>query len=92
MYDWAAGKFGLPTEGGLAKWILFRKNIESGDCAYYFCLAPKDSTDQDLAIASGQGWNIECCFESCKAEDKRRLYHRGRRIVWRRKNQNQMET
>jgi SRSO17 transposase len=68
VYDWAAGKFGIPTEGGLAKWILFRKNIESGDCAYYFCLAAKDSTAQDLAIASGQRWNIECCFESCKQE------------------------
>jgi len=31
-------------------------------------LAPADATAQDLAIAAGQRWNIECCFEATKQE------------------------
>jgi SRSO17 transposase len=69
IYDWAAGKFGVPTESGLVKWALFRRSIESpDDLAYYLCLATADATANDLAIASGQHWNIECCFETAKQE------------------------
>jgi SRSO17 transposase len=31
-------------------------------------LAPADATPQDLAIAAGQRWNIESCFEAAKQE------------------------
>jgi len=69
VYDWAAAKYGVPTEDGLVKWMLFRRSIESPDeVAYYMCLAPADATPQDLAVAAGQRWNIECCFESAKQE------------------------
>ena len=69
VYDWAAGRFGVPNESGLVKWMLFRRSVDLPDeIAYYMCLAPGDTTPQDLAIAAGQRWNIECCFEAAKQE------------------------
>jgi SRSO17 transposase len=69
VYDWAAGRFGTPNESGLVKWMLFRRSVDSPDeLAYYMCLSPHDATPQDLAIAAGQRWNIECCFEVTKQE------------------------
>ena len=69
VYNWAAGRFGVSDESGLVKWMLFRRSVESPDeLAYYMCLAPGDAMPQDLAIAAGQRWNIECCFEVTKQE------------------------
>jgi len=69
VYDWAAGRFGIPDESGLVKWMLFRRSVDSPEeLAYYMCLAPAEATPQDLAISAGQRWNIECCFETTKQE------------------------
>ena len=69
VYDWAGGRFGVPTETGLIHWLLVRRSIDDPDeCAYYFCAAPPQVTMQELAVAAGQRWSIECCFESAKQE------------------------
>lgn len=36
--------------------------------SYFYCLAPENVTIEELAIASGKRWNIECCFETAKQE------------------------
>jgi len=68
LYDWAASTFGLPTEAGLVRWLLVRRHIQTGEHAYYFCTALPDATARDLAVAAGQRWAIETCFESSKQE------------------------
>lgn len=69
LYDWAAASFGMPMEGGLRKWVLFRRSIEKPEeYAYYMCLAPADVTAQELVKAAGSRWNVECCFETTKQE------------------------
>lgn len=69
VYDWAAGQFGAPTDHGLVRWVLIRRSIENPtERAYYLCTALPESTMQDLAIAAGQRWSIECCFEAAKQE------------------------
>lgn len=69
VYNWAAGQFGAPTDHGLARWVLIRRSIEDPtERAYYLCTALPESTAQDLAVAAGQRWAIECCFESAKQE------------------------
>ena len=78
VYDWAGGRLGVPTETGLVNWLLIRRDVTSGgditsggephEYAYYLCAAPPDATLQNLAIAAGQRWEIECCFESAKQE------------------------
>ncbi len=69
VYDWTAGRLGAPTDSGLVKWLLVRRSVEApADRAYYLCTAPADAAGQDLAIAAGQRWAIECCFEATKQE------------------------
>jgi len=69
VYDWAAGQFGAPTDHGLIRWLLVRRNVEDPtDRAYYLCTAPPDATGQDLAVAAGQRWAIETCFQTAKQE------------------------
>ncbi len=69
VYDWAAGRYGARTDQGLVRWLLIRRSIEKpAERAYYLCTALPESTAQDLAIAAGQRWSIECCFESAKQE------------------------
>jgi len=69
IYDWAAGRFGIPTETGLIRWLLIRRSVDDvTDRAYYLCAAPPDATAGDLAIAAGRRWSIEICFETAKQE------------------------
>jgi SRSO17 transposase len=68
VYDWAAARYGAPTEKGLIRWLLIRRNIETQERAYYLCAAPKRTTARDLAIAAGRRWAIEVCFETAKQE------------------------
>lgn len=69
LYDWAAAQFGVPADGDLRRWVLFRRSLENpGELAYYLCLAPADAIMTDLVKAAGQRWNIECCFEAAKQE------------------------
>jgi SRSO17 transposase len=67
VYDWAGGRFGAPTDSGLVNWLLIRRSVsEPHAYAYYLCAAPPQAALQDLAIAAGHRWSIECCFESAK--------------------------
>ncbi|MBL1218422.1 MAG: IS701 family transposase [Planctomycetes bacterium] len=69
VYDWAAGRFGVPTPTGLSRWVLIRRRVDDPcERAYYLCAAPPDATIADLAIAAGQRWSIETCFETAKQE------------------------
>ncbi|HOW73269.1 MAG TPA: IS701 family transposase [Phycisphaerae bacterium] len=68
VYDWAAAKYGFATEKGLIRWLLIRRNIGTGERAYYLCAALKRTTAKDLVTAAGQRWAIEVCFETAKQE------------------------
>ena len=69
VYDWAAGRYGVPTDQGLTRWLLVRRSVEDPtDRAYYLCAVPPDATAQDLAVAAGQRWAIETCFQTAKQE------------------------
>lgn len=69
VYDWAAARFGEPTKHGLVRWLLVRRSVQDPtELAYYLCLAPQRATAKDLAIAAGQRWSIESCFEAAKQE------------------------
>lgn len=72
IYDWAAGAFGMPLEharGELQRWLLVRRSVtDPDDRAYYLCAAGPDVTGHDLAIAAGQRWAIETCFQTAKQE------------------------
>ncbi len=44
VYDWAATRFGFPTDTGLVRWFLVRRHIETHEHAYYLCAAPPSAT------------------------------------------------
>jgi len=72
IYDWAAGSFGVPIEherGPMRRWLPVRRSmIDPDDRAYYLCAAPPAAGGHDLAIAAGQRWAIETCFQTAKQE------------------------
>jgi SRSO17 transposase len=69
LYDWAGGPFGMQTESGLVRWLLVRRTIEApGDRAYYLCAGSPETSLLELAVAAGQRWGIESCFEAAKQE------------------------
>lgn len=69
LYDWAAGRLTQPDEKGLVKWLLVRRSLEEPkERAYYLGAAPEAATAADLAVAAGQRWAIESCFEAAKQE------------------------
>jgi len=69
IYDWAAVRFGAPTEKGLERWLLVRRHVEApSERAYYLCAASPFASARDLAVAAGQRWSIETCFETAKQE------------------------
>ncbi len=69
IYDWAAGRLGIPTETGLIRWVLIRRSVEDAtEHACYLCCAPPEATAADLAIAAGQRWSIETCFQMAKGQ------------------------
>ena len=69
VYDWAASRFGIPTEMGLTHWLLVRRSVEDPhERAYYFCAAKPQTTAEELAVAAGQRWAIETCFQTAKQE------------------------
>lgn len=67
-YEWAALESGMPSETGLIRWLLVRRNEQTQERAYYLCAAPKKTTAKDLAIAAGRRWAIETAFEAAKQE------------------------
>lgn len=68
VYDWNAARFGALTESGHQHWLLIRRQVESGERAYYFCCAPQEVNAKDLARAAGRRWGIEVCFECAKQQ------------------------
>ena len=50
-------------------WLLVRRSVEAPtQRAYYLCLTPPELSGQDLAVAAGQRWCIESCFETDKQD------------------------
>lgn len=70
MYSWLMTSLGTWNENGLKRYLLCRRKINNGEIeySYFYCLASENVTLEDLAMASGKRWNIECCFETAKQE------------------------
>ena len=49
-------------------WLVFRRNLDTGEIKFYLSNAPADTTLQTLAWLSGMRWPTESCFEESKQE------------------------
>ena len=47
---------------------MIRRHIETGQRIYYLAIAHESTTAHELAVAVGQCWPIEACFETAKQE------------------------
>ena len=56
---------GLP---GPDVWLVFRRNLDSGEIKYYLSNALADTPLTTFAWLSGLRWPIETCFEGGKQE------------------------
>jgi SRSO17 transposase len=63
VYDWA-----LINSIETAHQYMIRRNIETGELAFYHCYNPNHATFGELVTVAGARWPIEECFGSSKNE------------------------
>ena len=51
---------------GRGHWLLARRNISTGELAYYVCYGPRKARLMDLARVAGSRWAVEECFQQAK--------------------------
>ena len=49
-------------------WLVFRRNLDTGELKFYLSNAPADTSLQTLVWLSGMRWPTESCFEESKQE------------------------
>ena len=65
-YDWARVPIRICWQPGRGHWLLARRNITTGELAYYVCYGPRRTRLMDLARIAGTRWAIEECFQQAK--------------------------
>lgn len=66
LYDWA--RMRLNRHLGLSRWLLFRRNLTSGEVAFYVAHARRNASLATLVQVAGSRWAVEEDFESAKGE------------------------
>lgn len=67
-YWWARVPIGVSWRPGRGHWLLARRNISTGELAYYVCYGPRKTRLMDLARIAGTRWAIEECFQQAKGQ------------------------
>ncbi|MER5996098.1 hypothetical protein ABT157_35520 [Streptomyces viridosporus] len=63
-YDWAW----IETGTGGGRYLLIRRNPDSGELAFYLCWSPKQVPLSELVRVAGTRWCIEECFQAAKGQ------------------------
>ncbi|WP_412740818.1 IS701 family transposase [Krasilnikovia sp. MM14-A1259] len=67
-YWWARIPIRVFWRPGRGHWLLARRNISTGELAYYVCYGPSKTRLMDLARIAGTRWAVEECFQQAKNE------------------------
>ncbi|MEW2386711.1 IS701 family transposase [Micromonospora sp. NPDC047707] len=67
-YDWARMPIRICWRPGRGHWLLARRNLSTGEIAYYVCYGPRRTRLIDLARVAGSRWAVEECFQQAKQE------------------------
>jgi SRSO17 transposase len=62
-YDGARIPVRICWRPGRGHWLLARRNITTGELAYYVCYGPRKTRLLDLALVAGSRWAVEECFQ-----------------------------
>jgi SRSO17 transposase len=66
FYDWAWISIEPERDDAGRRWLLIRRNISTGELAYYRCWAPNPAPLHDLVRVAGRRWTIEEWFQASK--------------------------
>jgi SRSO17 transposase len=69
-YWWARIPIRVPMfwRPGRGHWLLARRNMSTGELAYYVCYGPRKTRLMDLARIAGTRWAVEECFQQAKGQ------------------------
>ena len=65
-YWWARVPIRVFWRPGRGHWLLARRNMSTGELAYYVCYGPRKTRLLDLARIAGTRWAVEECFQQAK--------------------------
>jgi SRSO17 transposase len=82
VYDWVSVPIRATFEHGRRGWVLARRNIGTGEVAYYVCFGPRGTRLRTLVRTAGARWAIEESFQTAKNEAGLDQYQIRRYDAW----------
>jgi SRSO17 transposase len=82
VYDWVSTPIRAPFPHGRRGWVLARRNITTGELAYYVCFGPRGTRLRTLVATAGARWAVEESFQTAKNEVGLDQYQARRYDAW----------
>ena len=82
VYDWVSVPIRAPFPHGRRGWVLARRNITTGETAYYVCFGPRGTRLRTLVKTAGARWAVEESFQTAKNEAGLDQYQVRRYDAW----------
>jgi SRSO17 transposase len=82
VYDWVAAPIRAQFPHGRRGWVLARRNITTGELAYYRCFGRRGTRLRTLVATAGARWAVEESFQTAKNEVGLDQYQVRRYDAW----------
>jgi SRSO17 transposase len=82
VYDWVPAPIRGSFPHGRRGWVLARRNITTGELAYYVCFGPRGTRLRTLVRTAGARWAVEEGFQIAKNEVGLDQYQVRRYDAW----------
>jgi SRSO17 transposase len=82
VYDWVSVPIRSSFPHGRRGWVLTRRNITTGELAYYVCFGPRGTRLRTLVRTAGARWAVEEGFQIAKNETGLDQYQVRRYDAW----------
>jgi SRSO17 transposase len=82
VYDWARVALTRPGWPGRGFWLLARRNLATGELAYYACFGPARTSLAELVRVAGVRWAVEESFQTAKDQVGLDQYEVRRYDAW----------
>ena len=82
VYDWVSTPIRATFPHGRRGWVLARRNITTGELAYYVCFGPRGTRLRTLVRTAGARWAVEESFQTAKNEVGLDQYQARRYDAW----------
>ena len=82
VYDWVSVPIRTAFPHGRRGWVLARRNITTGELAYYRCFGPRGTRLRTLVATAGARWAVEESFQTAKNEAGLDQYQVRRYDAW----------